>query len=100
MFTEFYNKEYISRQSGAPIYTSRAEWESAPCIIDMTQVTNGQMQEFVDKFYICETEGDIKFDVAEKWLMANTKAKYVEDYSELEKTEYRKRSQRLYYKKK
>lgn len=97
-FTKYYSIEFISRESGAPIYTSRAEWESAPCIIDMTQVTDAEMQQFVDKFYI-DNEGDINFEEAEAWLITNTKAKYVEDYTEIEKEEYHKRSQKLYYKK-
>jgi len=96
-FTEYYNKEFSTRNSGAPIYTSRSEWESASCPIDMTQVTDSEMQEFVDKFYIGEG-GEIFFDNAEAWLIKNTKAKYLEDYSKKEHEEYRKRAQKLYYK--
>lgn len=95
-FTKYYNKEFSSRAFGAPISTSRAEWESAPCPIDMTQVTNAEMQEFLSKFYMGEG-GEILFDEAEKWLMANTKAKYIEDYSQKEFEKYGKRAQRLYY---
>lgn len=96
-FTDYYNKEFVSRNSGAPIYTSRAEWESAPCIIDMTEVTDGQMQEFVDKFYLGEG-GEIMFDKAELWLIKNTKAKHIEDYSKYKSEKYRKRAKALYYK--
>ncbi|MCC6447272.1 MAG: hypothetical protein IT215_01125 [Chitinophagaceae bacterium] len=95
-FTKYYNQEFSSRAFGAPIQTSRAEWESAPCPIDMTQVTNGQMQEFVEKFYM-DDDGEICFDIAEKWLIENTKAKYIEDYSDNVKEDYRKRAQKLYY---
>lgn len=98
-FTSFYNKKFFSNVSGTPISTSRAEWESAPCIIDMTRVTDEEMRKFASKLYLEEGTGEVKFDEAETWLMTNTKAKYLEDYSEKEREEYGKRAKKLYYKK-
>ncbi len=92
-FTTFYNQNFSSKES---ISTSRAEWESAPCPIDMTQVTDEQMQKFVDKFYVGEDK-EAYFDEAEAWLIKNTKAKYLEDYSKKESEAYQKRSKELYY---
>ncbi len=79
-FTNYYNKTFTSKES---ISTSRAEWESASCPIDMTQVTDEQMQEFINKFYANEDK-EVFFDLAEAWLIMNTKTQYLEDYSKKE----------------
>lgn len=96
-FTNYYEKKFSSKDS---ISTSRAEWESASCPIDMTQVTDEQMQEFVDKFYTDEEDkNEVFYDLAEAWLMKNTKATYLEDHSKKESVEYMKRAKELYYQK-
>jgi hypothetical protein len=95
MFTEFYTKQFKGIDNDKVISISREELESLGCPIDMTQVTDKEMQEIADKLYLEEEQTMLEF--AEPWLLAKTKAKYIEDYTEKEFEEYGKRAKKLYY---
>jgi hypothetical protein len=96
MFTEFYSKKFKAIDDGKVITISREELETLGCPIDMTQVTDKEMQEIADKLYLEEEQTMLEF--AEPWLLEKTKAKYIEDYSDLEFEKYKKRAKELYYK--
>jgi hypothetical protein len=89
----FYTKEFT--EVGNTVSISRGELESLGCPIDVTQVTDEQMEIVAEKIY--ESEGQTMLDIAEPWLMKNTKAKYLEDYGKKELAEYQKRAKEVYY---
>lgn len=93
--TEYYEKEFTSKVDGKLIVISRAELESLGCPIDATQITDEQMQEIADKLF--EQDEQTMLEIAEPWLLKNTKAKYIEDYSKKKLSEYQKRAKKLYY---
>jgi hypothetical protein len=93
--TPFYTKKFVGIDNGKAISISREEMENLGCPIDMTQVTDKEMQEIADKLYLEEEQ--TMLDMAEPWLMQKTKAKYIEDYNQEQLKAYEKRAKELYY---
>jgi hypothetical protein len=77
------------------IMTCRDEWESLGCQIDMTEVSDAEMQELVNLMYY-QGDDEVMIDEAENFLITKTKAKYIEDYSDEELKAYEKRKNKLY----
>lgn len=89
----FFKKEFtsIDIDSKETITTCRDDWESMGASIDMTQVSDSEMEHLVKLLY--NQGDDTMIDIAENWLIKNTKAKYLEDYSDDEFSAYEKRKE-------
>ena len=94
-FRPYYTNQFTANTFGKPISISRGELESLGCPIDVTEVTDVQMEIFATKLY--ESDGQTILDIGEAWLLSNTKAKYLEDYTPKQLKTYGERAKKLYY---